>query len=186
MKKRRNLILVLLLISALALGVGYAAITGTLTVNGTITVEGGAVSEDLVFKSYAHNTSIGSTISTVTNNIDGKTTAALSITGFKQKGDSITGTFTVQNTGSIKMYILSSPDNQCGSDDTYGTIGDCADFTHTFAWDDATVSTAGIEPGATATFKVTVTMDKIPAALVTADSFTHCFLFTIPATSVAP
>lgn len=195
MKKRRNLLLVLLLISALAIGVGYAAISDVLVIDGTIA----AVEQEfnLVYVSYAHDSASSTDNrinSSVSGDIAGNRSASLTVTGLDYTDDKAVGTFTVQNNNEVTLYVKDDAEQviKCGDSPTeLNTNGGCTDFDLTVIWDPKVgggdVHTDGIEPGETATFKVTITLTDLPDGLgITESTFHHYFSVSIPATSTAP
>jgi hypothetical protein len=108
MKNRRITIVAFLLIAALTLGFGYAAVTNVLDIQGSASVSATAAeeefNEDVYFAgvvvdgtlkdAVATGDALGYTANINTNNND---KAQFTVTGLKQTGDKATITFRVQN-----------------------------------------------------------------------------------------
>ena len=113
MKKRRTLIISLLLIAALALGIGYAATSGNLTINGTVSTQRQEFA--VYFTQAVLKDCTDGVVAKVETNTEVKTdettdlgtlkSVQLDITGMKVVGDSVTVTFTVENHNAFPMYI---------------------------------------------------------------------------------
>ena len=103
MKKRRNLIISLLLVAAIALGVGYASLSSRLVVNGTGNIDADSNNFKLEFVAAEDNVD-GDEHSHA--HFDGAT-ASFDVSHIDKKGESITFTFTFKNTspGQSKAYI---------------------------------------------------------------------------------
>ena len=105
MKKRRTLIISLLLIAALALGIGYAALTDTLDINGTADVNQAAAEEafdmDVYFKSATPNQE-GNLASLVEGDND---MASFTANNLKGAGDKATFTFVINNDGDLDALV---------------------------------------------------------------------------------
>ena len=109
MKKRRTLIISLLLVAALALGIGYAALSSTLQINGVI--ENDPANVNVVFTNSTM-TATSPTDSRVQSIIDASDagvtgTAVLSIQagGLKEKGDSVTFDLEITNKGNLTVEL---------------------------------------------------------------------------------
>ena len=187
MKKRRTLVISLLLVAALCLGIGYAAISDVLVVDGTITINEQPFR--LVYTEYTHgNASSNHVTSEVMGNIAGTTVAKLNVSGFTMVEDKLVGTFTVKNENDVTLYVSEDPIVKCGNESTTLSVDGCDNFDCTVEWTNDAVHTTGIAPNATASFTVTIILDEIPSELSQNDveTFTHYFRIDIPATSVAP
>jgi hypothetical protein len=92
MKKRRTLIISLLLVAALCLGIGYAAIARDLQINGSANLQGDNEDFDVVFMSGEDKNDMA----TVTV-AEGTTTATYVIDGLSEKGEVEVITFVVKN-----------------------------------------------------------------------------------------
>ena len=190
MKKRRTLMISLLLVAALALGVGYAAISDVLVIDGTITVNEQPF--QLVYVSYDHdeNNSSDGVTSYIQGDIDGNTTAKLNISGFTHVGDKMIGTFTVKNNNDVTLYIDEDPIVACGSSATALSETVCGDFNCRIDWsaNSFDVHTTGIAADAEATFTITLDLKRVPNDLINGShgTYSHYFRIDLPATSVAP
>ena len=96
MKKRRTLIIPLLLVAALTLGIGYAALSDVLDIQGTAEISAGiaeeAFNQDVYFSAVAPGTGITASI-----NPDNNDKATFTATGFSQVGDTVSVTYTIKN-----------------------------------------------------------------------------------------
>ena len=151
MKKRRTLIISLLLVAALALGIGYAALTDVLDIQGTAEISAGiaeeAFNQDVYFSKVEPGS--GMTASIVENNNDKGTFTA---TGFSQVGDKCSVTFTIKNDS--EHYAANvTPKLLQNSNEEY--------FTVSSDWK-STMQT--IEAGGEKTITVTVELKKLPTA----------------------
>ena len=99
MKKRRNVIISLLLVAALALGIGYAAVTDVLDITGSADVSAAQVEE--TFNLNVHFKEGGAVANDAGNtasvNADNNDKASFSTNTLKAAGDKATFTFTIVN-----------------------------------------------------------------------------------------
>lgn len=96
MRSNVKIVVLALVLAALVVGIGYAAITTvTLTVEGTAT----AAPNQSNFKVEFFGTAQSSDASKLTVGIDGsdKTKATMAVSGLTAKGDTVTATYTVKN-----------------------------------------------------------------------------------------
>ena len=126
MKKRRTLIISLLLIAAMALGIGYAGFSVNMVVNGDAKMN--AIESQVVFESAtltsATKLSDGQTVANelITLNKGGENTNALSIklAGFKNVGDKAVVTVTIYNPHdfdvTVDLVTFTSDDKKNGTD----------------------------------------------------------------------
>lgn len=111
MKKRRTLIIALLLIAALCLGIGYAAVSETLLWNGTI--ENDAVEFVVRFEEVSESAVSGAgddedkaKILGLSNPGEpGGRTVAPSVDGLTVVGDSVTFNYVVKNYSNVKVEL---------------------------------------------------------------------------------
>ena len=111
MKKRRTLIIALLLVAALCLGIGYAAVSETLLWNGTI--ENDAVEFSVKFETTAKTAVSGAgdaedeaKILSLSHPGDpGGRTVAPAVDGLTVVGDSVTFTYTVKNYSNVIVEL---------------------------------------------------------------------------------
>lgn len=112
MKKRRTLVISLLLIAALALGIGYAGVSTQLKIIGTASSDQQAI--DVVFTAGKIKTAL-SDDNDVKANILAKSDAAFTaetievkpvVKGLTHKGDSITFTYTISNNNDYAVTLV--------------------------------------------------------------------------------
>ena len=105
MKRRRTLITSLLLVAALVLGIGYAALTDVLDINGSATINQSAAEDafdmDVYFSAAVANED-GNTASVNSNDND---KASFTVNTLKGKGDKATFTFTIKNDGDVDAVV---------------------------------------------------------------------------------
>lgn len=100
--KRRNLVIVFLLVAALTLGIGYAAATDVLDINGNADVNPDqAFNEDIYFSAAVANDA--GNVAYVSD--DDKDVASFSVNSLSGKGDSATFTFTIKNDGDLNVTV---------------------------------------------------------------------------------
>lgn len=175
MKRRRTLIMALLLVTTLALGIGYAELSTDLTVNGSVsntphpinvTFTGGELSAT---EGTAEAKEASSVVCT-----NGAQTATLNAAGLVHKDDFVVATFTVKNNNLYSVELSAPAVNE--------TKDPSAFFTATTTWLDGSGNEIATNPilagGESATFKVTVKMDKNTAEVCSGD-----FIITVTATS---
>lgn len=144
MKKRRTLIIALLLIAALALGIGYAAVTDTLTIGGNATVKPHQENLKVEFTDIKDQTKCTATIQT------DKTVATFTTTQLVNGGDTASATFVVTNSSPEYSATIAPPQINL----TTGP-SDYFDITTNFGTETKTIAKGGsIE------FTVTVTLKK--------------------------
>ena len=103
MKKRRNLIIALLLIAALALGLGYAAVTDTLSIGGNATVKPHQDNLNVIFTDIKNKDKCTATIQT------DETVATFTTTQLVNGGDTATATFVVTNKSPEYQATVDAP-----------------------------------------------------------------------------
>ena len=111
MKKRRTLIISLLLVAALALGIGYAAVSETLLWNGTI--ENDAVEFVVKFETVSESAVSGADDDEAVAKIldlsnpgePGGRTVAPSVDGLTVVGDKVTFNYTVRNYSNVIVEL---------------------------------------------------------------------------------
>lgn len=153
MKKRRSLITILMVCLIALVGIGYAAITSTLTINGTSNATASDSNFTVVFDTAKDDTVTNCTITALE-----ETSATVTVDGSKltKTGDTATATLTINNTSDeLGANLVANV--------TQGTKGY---FTVT-----ADLTQSSIAASGTTTVVVTITLDKTPTENVT-DSFT--------------
>ena len=105
--KKKNAILVFLIVLILGMAVGYAAFSQTLTINGTANISS---TWDVHFKSIADGTLVGATNVATYPKLDGTTTATFNV-NLAYPGASATYNIVVENSGSVDAEIESIAGN---------------------------------------------------------------------------
>lgn len=177
MKKNRTLIVAVLLVAALALGVGYAAITGNLFIHGKVTTA--AQTFNVVFTDYETKSATRDGVetgvlagSTDAISTEGVQTVKFFVTGMSYVDDTVVGRFEVTNNNEVAMFFNADPivTNEGGM------------FQVTVAWDTDYDTANGIAPnGGAAHLLVTVKMLRGATDAIDID-----FTVQLPATSDAP
>ena len=184
MKKRRTLVISLLLVAALALGIGYANYTVNLAVRGVIRANAPA---PLV--KFTDAEKIAGTESVTSSNGYGKTSTGgqeieLKLEDFKNLDDYVTVEYTVTN-GHDFAVTLSAPDGRL-TDDSGTIYSRSFDImpSETFVGteNDSFDASGNLKPGKSATFTVTV---RLKETFVTDSTITQSFKVTFTATGVA-
>lgn len=155
MKKRRTLIISLLLVAALCLGIGYAALTDVLDINGSADVNQSAAedafNEDVYFtKAVANEEGNAASVDSSDNDMANFTAATL-----KGKGDKVTFTFTILNDSDQDAVVTPSLASDGNTNTRY--------FSITSDWN-ATART--IKAGKTDTYTVTVELLETPTETI--------------------
>ena len=195
MKKRRTIIISLLLVAALALGIGYAVQTGSVELNGEIANKPHEVKLVFVGNGSAIHTSQvtgdNGTTSTSTNNemlvVDGAHTATLDISDLSHEGDYITAYFRIKNTNNYKVTVDADPDQAANLviSNKNGTPATDEEkfFTVAAEWikqdaSDVEANTLTLATNETKTLAVTIRMSK-----TTANTLEGRYVLTVHGTS---
>ena len=105
MKNRKTVVVAFLLISAMLLGIGYAALTDVLDITGSADVNQSAAeeafNEDIYFSAAVAN----ETGNTASVNADNNDKASFTAATLKGKGDKVTFTFTIKNAGDVDATV---------------------------------------------------------------------------------
>ena len=162
MKKRRTLIISLLLIAALALGVGYAVNATHLYIDGTARVTPDQNNLKVVFDSTVNPTSTAPTLATGALNSTNKTEATIDAVGFTTGGQTATVTYTIKNEGvyDAVMDIATTLPIHAG-DEAFHVTSELVDHNSTALSTD----TSGkyiIKAGQSIQAQVTVTLTETP------------------------
>ena len=179
MKRRRNLIVVLLLISAMALGVGYAALSRELLISSQANLTAKQNNLDVIFtdaevtSTTATDKGVAVDKDTVASATYTATNANYSITGLSKAGEQVVLTFTIRNNSADVDAYLKDVSTTAGSlylGEGTSTPGNVADYFDKdivienqdgTTWDSSTASTnIFLEKGKTATVKITITLKK--------------------------
>lgn len=97
MKKRRTLIIALLLVAALALGIGYAGFTSELSIGGEAIQNGISESQVVITKIVRESASADYITVTAECGESGVKNASVDVTGFKEPNEEAVLTVTVSN-----------------------------------------------------------------------------------------
>jgi len=155
MKKRRSLIISLLLVAALTLGIGYAALTDVLDINGTADVNQSAAeeafNEDIYFSDAVANQA-GNVASVDAGDND---MASFTASNLKGAGDTATFTFTIKNDSDVDAVVTPTLAADGNTNPTYFTIVS-----------DWNAQPKTIVAGGSETYTVTVTLIKTPTETI--------------------
>ena len=140
MKKRRNLIIALLLIAALALGIGYAAVTDTLSIGGNATVKPHQENLIVEFDSIKNPSKCTAAIQT------DKTVATFTTTQLVNGGETATATFVVKNNSPEYSATIDAPSIVITTGDLYFNVTtDFGTASRTLAPNEVTEFTVTVE-----------------------------------------
>ncbi len=178
MKRRRSLVIALLLVAALALGIGYAAFTVNMEIGGNVSV--GAPAPAVTFSAVSEQVTKGGITSG--NNYGkealGGQSIDLNVGGFRNKGDQVVVTYTVKNDHDFPVTVTNPTVNYTNTGDNYdANISIVAG-----AWTGLDASNQIPANGGTAQFTVTVTLSQ---TFATDASITQNFRVEFTATGVA-
>ena len=154
MKKRRTLIISLLLVAALALGIGYAALSSTLQINGVI--ENDPANVNVVFTNSTMtatsptDTRVQSIIDASDAGVTGTAVLSIQAGGLKEKGDSVTFDLEITNKGNLTVEL----------EELVPTEPFACDF-YSLEIVDGWATGDTLAPGDTETVKVVVTVIKL-------------------------
>ena len=177
MKRRRSLVIALLLVASLALGIGYAAFTVNMEIGGNISV--GAPAPAVTFSAVAEQVVKGGITS---GNNYGKDalhgqSIDLNVGGFRNAGDQVVVTYTVKNDHDFPVSISTPVANFTNTGANYGA--NISIVPSAFEGLDSNGYIAA--NGGTATFTVTITLEK---SFATEASITQNFRVEFTATGV--
>lgn len=154
MKNRKTVVVAFLLVAAMLMSVGYAALTTTLNITGDAAVAEAAANEafnaDISFKSAQANAT-GDTATTT----DGSDIATFDVSSLKGKNDTATFTFVIQNKGDLNATMSAPTITISGANAGY--------FTAVGSFD-----TTNLAAGGTVTYTVTVTLNNTPTEAISA------------------
>ena len=169
MKNRKIVVVAFLLIAAMLLGVGYAALSDTLDITGSADVNQSAAeeafNEDIYFSAAVANEA-GNTASV---NADNSDKASFTAATLKGKDDQVTFTFTIANDGDVAAKVTPKLNATLGN-----TLPEY--FEITSDWDGATKDLAAHSE---ITYTVYVKLLKTPTETISAS-----FLVELSAVSV--
>ena len=151
MKRRRTLIVSLLLVTALCMGIGYAAVSGTLVISGTSTYTAQTVT--LEATTFTQTTPALDPTPAIKGTLTAGNPATFTVSGLSLEGDKLVGTITVTNNSKFNVKLTNAAINYTGSQISVV----CVDTT------DAVLSAGNViiaADGGTKEVKVTITMLK--------------------------
>ena len=149
MKNKKLLVGIALLIVVLVIGIGYAAITDSLTISGTAT----ATANDDNFKVVFNGTKTADDGVTATVTA-GTKTATMDVSGLTTTGQTKSATFTIENQSAELNALLAVKTETTGNAEFFKVDAEIADPTT-------------LEPEGTTTVTVTVELIKTPIEEVT-------------------
>ncbi len=157
MKTRRIAIIAFTLIAALTIGVGYAALSDTLSINGTATLSHSEAEEQFDVEVYF--SAVGATSSCAAEiDTDDPDIATITITdGMAVVGDKATATFTITNASAGSVTLTPAHNSSTNFD----VATDAATYT--------------IQAGQTLDIIVTITLKNTVNADITAETFSVSF-----------
>ena len=155
MKKRRTLIISMLLIAALCLGIGYAALTDTLDINGTVDVNQSAAEEAFDIEVYFSNAKANQDGNSASIVIDDPDMASFTITSLKGQDDYATFTFTIFNASDVDATVTPTLAADGNSNPEYFSIVS-----------DWNAQPKVIKAGESMEYTVTVTLLKTPTETI--------------------
>ena len=185
MKKRNLVIVAFMLVAAMTIGVGYAALSATLTIKGTANLDLSAASGDVTKQVYITSGSSAKTHTHATLKDYANTgeetftekeysSVNFEVYSLTQVGQSVTFTYTIKNAGDASVVATVSLPNETVSDKSY--------FTANIKWADPSVTGTSVvlQSGQTADVSVIVELDTIPAS--TTETMLHdSFEFSVTA-----
>ena len=151
MKRRRTLIVSLLLVTALCMGIGYAAVSGTATINGSAALEAQAVNLTIT----AYNKTDGSTGANGSIGAPGNV-VEFSVEGLSQEDNYVTGTFTIKNNNTYPVQLTNAAITYADTQVEGYLNVTCIDENDA----ELNASTVVIAPNGTTEVEVTVTLEK--------------------------
>ena len=163
MKKRRTLIISLLLVAALCLGVGYAALTDILDIAGTIDLSREEAEKEFNLDIMFDEQVIVSdpTLATARRNTDNDDKGTFSVTGFKAVDDEVTITYKILNIGELDAQVTPKVITN-----TYAE-----NLSYTTDWDKVGggMETKTIVAGGEQTISITVKLTQLPTETIQAN-----------------
>ena len=181
MKNRKTIIVAFVLCAALLMGIGYAGLTGHLSITNDMTLNPNNDDLNIVFlkdECAIEEGDEGLATLSLNNGADGKD-ATLKVTGLHYQGDEVTANFTIKNktsdvTATVKLNQITnqSPSNKYTIEHTFDDEGTGADAAR-----DDTVTLAA---GESYTFSVTI---KLTGTVL--EYHTHNFSINFVTESVA-
>lgn len=161
--KRRSTIIALLLVAALTLGIGYAALTDILDIAGTVDLSKDDAEKEFNLDIYFSETVTISdpALATGRRNTDNDDKGTFSVTGLKQVGQQVTITYTIVNEGELDATVTPSTMLETYTDK----------LQYTTDWDDGAGGYVSkvIAAGGSETIAITVKLIELPTTTVQAN-----------------
>ena len=156
MKRRRSLVIALLLVASLALGIGYAAFTVNMEIGGNISV--GAPAPAVTFSAVSEQVVKGGITSGNNYGKDatGGQSIDLNVGGFRNAGDQVVVTYTVKNDHDFPVSVNTPEVKYTNTDANYNANISIVASEFSDLDSNGYISANG----GTATFTVTITLDK--------------------------
>ena len=151
MKKRRSTIISFLLVAALLLGIGYAALTDVLDINGTADVNQSAAEEAFNTDIYFSNAVANDAGNVASVDAGDNDMASFTASNLKGKDDVATFTFTITNDGDVDAVVTPTLAADGNSNAEYFSIVS-----------DWNAQPKTVKSGESVTYTVTVTLLKTP------------------------
>lgn len=169
MRKRRSSIIIFVVVAALCLGIGYAALTDVLDITGTADINQSAAEEE--FNEDVHFTAAvaNEANNTASVNKDNNDKASFTANTLAGKGDKATFTFTITNAGDLDATVTPTLNATTGN-----TKPDY--FKVTSDWNGEAKTLAA---GQSLNYTVTIELLKTPT-----ETISGSFLIELTATSV--
>ena len=180
MKNRKIVVVAFMLIATMLLGVGYAALTDTLSIAGTLKTDITVAMDEFDSYVYFSGTSIVTDDTgnkAVSQILDGRDDAKIEALHFTAKDQVVKAMFTITNHADNEFSALITGGNIIitNNADDHDPI-----FTTGWSWEENTVDTADVTlaPGESKNFWVTITLNETPQEIHNAE-------FTVSYTATA-
>ena len=182
MKNRKTVVVAFMLVAVLLMGVGYAALTDTLTIEANLKADTSVSQEEFNNDIYFSATSV---ISDATGNkaasqiLEGRDSATITAQHFTTKGQVVKVKFTIKN-DSTEFAARLTPEflGVINSDPSHDPV-----FTATWSWNESTSDTSvfDLQPNDSKDLWVTITLIETPT-----EEHSASFTLTFTGTQVDP
>ena len=164
MKNRKIVVVAFLLVATMLLGVGYAALTDTLTITGALKTDTTVAMDEFDADVYFSGTSIvrDDTVNKAASQIgDGRDEATIQALHFTAKDQVVVAQFTIANDSANEFAAIIEGENVevTNTADDHDPI-----FTVTWSWDQNSINTDDVtlQPGESKILYVTITLTETP------------------------
>ena len=164
MKNRKTVVVAFLLVAAMLLGVGYAALQDELIINGTLGADISAANTQFDHDLYIEKHVISEpSLATVSYTDNDRDEATITAKAFQTAGQSVTVTFTIINK-SVEFDAVVTPDVLVNALTVVPAVeGHTPVFTATWAWADGSNDAKTVAKNSgTQDFTVTITLIETP------------------------